>query len=328
MLFLPGTLPTNRAALTALCAGLAAHSGVAARLAGAQVEPFSGTWGDAEREAGDAVKVASCFGLATPLHAVLGLTDLTPVDPDAVALTEVESRALCDAADAHLQVDDVRLTFVDAQTWQVTCAAPITVLTEPPEWLIGEPLRPNLPRGADARKVERWMNELQMLLFTHPVNAAREARGLPAINVVWLWGFDSQPAGLSPLLGREPAVLFPLPGEEGWGEGDGPQSKFGANATTLSPNPPAFAGAGSTPPRGAGEPNHLHAIRTANVPAWQAAWQSRSSEILSADSIILGDSRPRLRLTPRTPSTTSKITALFQRKPSLAIVLAQLQETL
>src|SRR2546430_884920 len=32
------------------------------------------------------------------------------------------------------------------------------------------------------------MNEAQMLLHEHPVNAEREARGLPALNSIWFWG--------------------------------------------------------------------------------------------------------------------------------------------
>ena len=37
----------------------------------------------------------------------------------------------------------------------------------------------------------RWqatMNEAQMLLHMHPLNAAREARGEPMVNSVWFWG--------------------------------------------------------------------------------------------------------------------------------------------
>src|SRR2546423_11819725 len=32
------------------------------------------------------------------------------------------------------------------------------------------------------------MNEAQMLLHEHPVNAEREARGEPALNSIWFWG--------------------------------------------------------------------------------------------------------------------------------------------
>jgi dimethylamine monooxygenase subunit A len=58
--------------------------------------------------------------------------------------------------------------------------------------------------------------------------------------------------GVAPLLAPESAVLPPLPGGEGWGEGDGVSSKLGANTHTLSPSP--------SPPRG-GEQNTALAIQ-------------------------------------------------------------------
>ncbi len=261
---------------------------------------------------------ANKYAVATPLHAALGLTDLTPLDPALIALSEHESRALCESADEHLSIDGVQLSFVDTSTWLVTCDNEISVLTERPNGLIGEPLRPNLPRGKDARLVERWMNELQMLLFAHSVNAAREARGLPPINVVWLWGFGSYP------ITHEPTVLHPLPlAGEGRGEGGGgsTEARGDAQLLTLTPSPSPARGRGKQVPF-----DFVTALRNGNVSAWQNAWQSRSSEILSADSIMLGDSRPRLRLTTRKPSAVSRLISTFQHKPTLEEVLTTLQQ--
>jgi hypothetical protein len=50
--------------------------------------------------------------------------------------------------------------------------------------------------AADAANVARahaLLNELQMLLHDDPVNAAREARGEPAVNSVWFWGAGPAP---------------------------------------------------------------------------------------------------------------------------------------
>ena len=85
MLLLPGTLPADRATLKALCAGLAAHADLAALICSARVEPFAGSWGDAERLAAEPV-AGGRFAVATPLHAALGMTDLTPLDPALIAL--------------------------------------------------------------------------------------------------------------------------------------------------------------------------------------------------------------------------------------------------
>ena len=304
MLLLPGSLPPDRATLKALCEALADLPETATVLQSATVTEYSGSWSDAEREASgdsgdlrdgvalaqdllptgdDAVSVA----IATPLHAALGLTDLTPVDPSKLSLSTDESRALCEAADAHMREDGVRLHFVDAARWLVTCNRAVDVLTERPDWIIDELLRPNLPRGLDARLVERWMNELQMLLHAHPVNTAREERRLPPINLVWLWGFQPR------------AQKLPSPQ---------PLSPQGSGASSV-------------------EKGFAQAILAGDQKAWQTTWKSVSPEILSAQTIILGDSRPRLRLTTTTPSIATRLLSLFKRKVTLAEALARLQQS-
>ncbi len=74
--------------------------------------------------------------------------------------------------------------------------------------LLGEPLRHHKPEGPDGRLVQRLSTEIQMHLHQHPVNATREAAGLPAVNAVWLWGggvLPSQEAGvLPPLISSDP----------------------------------------------------------------------------------------------------------------------------
>jgi hypothetical protein len=53
------------------------------------------------------------------------------------------------------------------------------------------------PQGEDAMVWQRFTNEVQMLLHEHPVNEAREQRGLAPINSVWFWGAGAQPASVS-----------------------------------------------------------------------------------------------------------------------------------
>jgi len=50
-----------------------------------------------------------------------------------------------------------------------------------------------LPKGDEAMHWHRIFNEIQMLLFAHPVNEAREARGELPVNSVWLWGGGCSP---------------------------------------------------------------------------------------------------------------------------------------
>jgi hypothetical protein len=62
-----------------------------------------------------------------------------------------------------------------------------------PVELAGEDIDPHLPP-------KRWhplLTELQMALYDHPANTAREQRGHPVINSVWLWGAGKLPPAAS-----------------------------------------------------------------------------------------------------------------------------------
>ncbi|MGL4234021.1 MAG: hypothetical protein ACRDAM_21790 [Casimicrobium sp.] len=279
MILLPGSLPTDRATLNALCENLLSHGELAKWLRACEVETVDGSWSDWERclllplEGKDMGRDKNA--IATPLHATLGLTDLTPLNPAQLQLSDDDSRALCEACDAHLREDGVRFEFVNANEWRVTTQREIKVLAERPDWIIGESMRPNLPRGEDGRMVERWMNELQMLLFNHPVNAARAERRLPPVNVVWLWGFD----GLSSI------------------------------------------------PCDAIDARMLHAFRAGDVAAWQRVWGDLLPKVAMADGLVLGDSRPRLKLTKKSSGLFASLASKFS-SPKLMDVLRSLQTEL
>ena len=56
--------------------------------------------------------------------------------------------------------------------------------------MAGDDVEPNLPP-------KHWhplLTEIQMALYAHPLNTAREQRGDPALNSVWLWGGGRIPA--------------------------------------------------------------------------------------------------------------------------------------
>lgn len=62
----------------------------------------------------------------------------------------------------------------------------------------GRDLKPALPAGPTGPQWRRRLTEAQMLLHDAPFNAARAARGAPAINGVWFWGAGRLPAKIAP----------------------------------------------------------------------------------------------------------------------------------
>ena len=66
----------------------------------------------------------------------------------------------------------------------------------PPEQALGEDLSQHLPSGAQGRRWRLLLNDIQVLLHQHPLNAQRRADGLAPVNSLWLWGGGSLPAAL------------------------------------------------------------------------------------------------------------------------------------
>ena len=56
------------------------------------------------------------------------------------------------------------------------------------ELVEGHNVNDELPSGQDSSTWQRYITEAQMILHDHPVNAARESRGEPVVNSLWLWG--------------------------------------------------------------------------------------------------------------------------------------------
>ena len=72
----------------------------------------------------------------------------------------------------------------------------------PPEQALGEDLSQHLPPGDEGRRWRVLLNDIQVLLHQHPLNAQRRARGLAPVNSLWLWGGGCLPPTLHSQLGH------------------------------------------------------------------------------------------------------------------------------
>jgi len=98
-----------------------------------------------------------------------------------------ESSALCDALATHFG-ENFSPHIMPSGAWYVRAAVKPDIATTPLSQAAGRHIDPLLPSGGDAMQWRALLNEAQMLLFGHPLNQAREARGDPAVNSLWLWG--------------------------------------------------------------------------------------------------------------------------------------------
>lgn len=135
------------------------------------------------------------WGLLTPAHWHLGTEQLSLTDPASLVLDEATSRAFFDAVRELFTSEGFELHWGAPLRWYLVHPSLAGLATASIDRVIGRNVDRWLPAGPQARLLRRLQNEVQMLLYTHPLNAGREARRQPVVNSFWLSGCGvAQPA--------------------------------------------------------------------------------------------------------------------------------------
>jgi hypothetical protein len=132
------------------------------------------------------------WGLVTPAHWHVGRDHVTLADPDALQLSEAESRAAFDAVRELFESEGFTLVWGAPSRWYVAhdsladlpCAALDRVIGRNVDLWI----RHVAAFQSQARLVRRLQSEVQLLLYPHALNEEREQRGALTLNSFWLSG--------------------------------------------------------------------------------------------------------------------------------------------
>ena len=135
------------------------------------------------------------FARLTPCHWAVGSDHIALRDPEALQLSDEESQTLLAAMQPYFTEDGLAVQWERALCWtargDLLQGLPCASLDR----VIGRRVDDWLPRTASARPIRRLQQEMQMLLYTHPVNEAREQRGLLPVNSFWVDGAGALPVG-------------------------------------------------------------------------------------------------------------------------------------
>jgi len=192
----------------------------------------------AAEQAGLAPAGQDCL-LVSPVHLRVDLSRALLSDSDSARLSQQEADQLLAALNQHFQSDGLHFCAPTPTQWFLHHAAGPGVSLTPLSDVVGENVDDFRPQGPSGLYWNRILNEIQMLLFGHPLNQQREQRGEVSINSVWLWGntpvgqtdpslaaaalygdhavtrllaranarpLQTVPAGLDPLLQRDPSA--------------------------------------------------------------------------------------------------------------------------
>ncbi|MCK9201013.1 MAG: hypothetical protein M0P59_07555 [Gallionella sp.] len=103
-------------------------------------------------------------------------------------VTADEAAQLCAALNEHFAGQGMAFAVPHPQRWYLRLDAQPDIRTVPLSQAGGSDIRGLLPEGGEGARWQQLFNEMQMLLFGHPLNALREERGELPVNCLWLWG--------------------------------------------------------------------------------------------------------------------------------------------
>lgn len=139
---------------------------------------------------------------ADPVHLRPGLNGVTLFPADTLGVAPEEARGLVAELAPLFAAEGLALTAPTPGRWYL--AGPGLAALDPavglpaPGPLAGTEVSGRLPGGSAAGRWRTLLTEAQMTLHGAPVNQAREERGAPPVNSLWLWGGGGALPGAGP----------------------------------------------------------------------------------------------------------------------------------
>jgi hypothetical protein len=124
--------------------------------------------------------------IVTPCHWSVGIDNIRMENPDDLQLTDAESKKIFAAVKPYFSEDGIALTYQSALVWHASTPLFDGLPLASIDRAIGRNVDVWQPPPEQSKSIRRLQNEMQMLLYTHPINEVREARGLPTVNSFWL----------------------------------------------------------------------------------------------------------------------------------------------
>ena len=128
---------------------------------------------------------SAAWAWITPVHWDVGADHITMADPDALDLQQAQSRELLSTMQPFFEEDGITLEYAAPQRWLAQGEIFRNLASASLDRVAGREFSPWMPTAAPLRRLQ---NEMQMLLYTHPLNDTRTARGLTTVNSIWVSG--------------------------------------------------------------------------------------------------------------------------------------------
>ncbi len=154
----------------------------------------------------------------TPCHWLVGRDHVQMSSPQDLQLDAADSQALLAAMHPYFAEDGIHLEYQAPSRWlargEIFRQLPGASLDR----VAGRIIDTWMPRGDTGRPLRRLQQEMQMLMYTLPLNEARERGGLLPVNSFWVSGCGALPAGTAqaPAGLRVPQILRDAVLQQDW----------------------------------------------------------------------------------------------------------------
>ena len=124
----------------------------------------------------------------TPCHWEVATDHITMGHPEELHLDAAHSHALLAAMQPFFEEDGITLEYESPGLWLARGEVFRELATASLDRVAGRSIDEWMPRAPEARTLRRLQQEMQMLLYTHPVNDERARSGLLSVNSFWTSG--------------------------------------------------------------------------------------------------------------------------------------------
>ncbi len=147
----------------------------------------------------DGLDVSDAFWLrAEPVHLLLQRDSFSLSEPVPLMVEREHAQSIITSLNHHFAGDGLRFLIGQSGAWYLSLEKQPEIQTTLPSVAIDRNIYQYLPQGNASGLWRSYLNELQMLLFQHPVNHAREAVHAPAVNSLWFSGGGVMPLSAAP----------------------------------------------------------------------------------------------------------------------------------
>jgi len=136
---------------------------------------------------------SSAWAFITPCHWQTGSKHVAMGSVPLPDFEAQESLALLAAMQPYFSEDGISLHYEKPERWLARGDVFNGLATASLDRVAGRDVAHWLPGASSAIPLQRLQSEMQMLLYHHPVNDARSARGVPIVNSFWISGSGALP---------------------------------------------------------------------------------------------------------------------------------------